>query len=612
MRTRVGSGDSGWDMRGRLSTRPVRGSRHEPMTTASKLAKAAGLAIGATAVVAARDVTQKRHAILRTYPVIGHLRFLLERFGPELRQYIVTGNDEERPFSRDQRRWIYASAKLENNYFGFGTDNDVEHANGYPILKHRTFKGEGAPTARHAGDEVSLPSAKVLGGPRGRRHAFRPASVVNISGMSFGSLSKNAIEALNRGAAAGRLPARHRRGRALAVPPQRRRPGLPDRDVVLRVPRRAGRSSTSRGSRTCAPARRCRAIEIKLSQGAKPGLGGMLPGAKVTQEIAEIRGIEPGVDCASPSRHTAFHDVDSMLDFVELVAAETGLPVGIKSAVGSMGMWDELIEAMGGRQRGVDFVNIDGGEGGTGAAPLIFADAVAFPFRVGFAQVYAKFAAAGLTDDVTFMGAGKLGVPENAVVAFALGVDMVNVGREAMMSIGCIQAQKCHTDHCPTGVATQNPWLVRGLDPELKSVRAANYIKSMRRDLWKVSEAMGVVHPGLITPDDVDILDGLSSHRSLREVYGYDADVGAAGSRDRAGDHRAHGRRGDRPNTRPDAADPRRTRATAGGSVAPARAGHPRDRPGHLGQPAVGTTGLSRGVRVPPRSNDAVGRGYCS
>ena len=491
------------------------------MTTASKLAKAAGLAIGATAVVAARDVTQKRHAILRTYPVIGHLRFFLERFGPELRQYIVTGNDEERPFSRDQRRWIYASAKLENNYFGFGTDNDVEHANGYPILKHRTFKGEGAPAARHAGDEVSLPSAKVLGGPRGRRHAFRPASVVNISGMSFGSLSKNAIEALNRGAQlAGCL---HGTGEG-ALSPYHRSGG----DLVFQIGTsyfgcrdERGEFELARLKDLCAGAP-VRAIEIKLSQGAKPGLGGMLPGAKVTQEIAEIRGIKPGVDCASPSRHTAFHDVDSMLDFVELVAAETGLPVGIKSAVGSMGMWDELIEAMAGRQRGVDFVNIDGGEGGTGAAPLIFADAVAFPFRVGFAQVYAKFAAAGLTDDLTFMGAGKLGVPENAVVAFALGVDMVNVGREAMMSIGCIQAQKCHTDHCPTGVATQNPWLVRGLDPELKSVRAANYIKSLRRDLWKVSEAMGVVHPALITPDDVDILDGLSSHRPLREVYGYE------------------------------------------------------------------------------------------
>src|SRR5918997_7112081 len=142
------------------------------------------LPFAAAAGIAAHDLVQRRHSLLRNYPVLGHGRYLVEKIGPELRQYIVTNNDEERPFSRDQRRWIYASAKLENNYFGFGTDNDVEHASGYPIIKHRTFKGEGAPTARHAGDEVLLPSAKVLGGPRGRRHAFRPASVVNISGMS--------------------------------------------------------------------------------------------------------------------------------------------------------------------------------------------------------------------------------------------------------------------------------------------------------------------------------------------------------------------------------------------------------------------------------------------
>ena len=255
----------------------------------------------------------------------------------------------------------------------------------------------------------------------------------------------------------------------------------------------------------------------------------MLPGAKVSQEIAEIRGIEPGVDCASPSRHTAFHDVDSMLDFVELVATETGLPVGIKSAVGNLEFWDHLVEAMAGGQRGVDFVNVDGGEGGTGAAPMIFADAVAYPFRVGFAEVYRRFARAGLTDDVTFIGAGKLGIPENAVVAFALGVDLVSVGREAMLAIGCIQAQKCHTDHCPVGVATQNPRYVRGLDPTLKSVRLHNYVKSLRRDLLKVSEAVGVVHPGLISPDDVDLMDGLTGGRSLREVYGYDEGWGVPG-----------------------------------------------------------------------------------
>jgi glutamate synthase domain-containing protein 2 len=255
----------------------------------------------------------------------------------------------------------------------------------------------------------------------------------------------------------------------------------------------------------------------------------MLPGAKVTQEIAEIRGIKPGVDCASPSRHQVFGDVDSMLDFVELVAAETGLPVGIKSAVGNMEFWDDLVELMADRQRGVDFVNVDGGEGGTGAAPMVFADSVAYPFRLAFTEVYRRFAAAGLTDDLTFIGAGKLGLPENAVVAFALGADMISVGREAMLAVGCIQAQKCHTDRCPTGVATQNAWLVRGLDPALKSVRAANYVVSLRRDLLKVSEAVGVAHPALLTPDDIDIVDGTRATVSLRELYGYAAAWGRPG-----------------------------------------------------------------------------------
>jgi glutamate synthase (ferredoxin) len=495
-----------------------------------KWTRAAAAGVAALGAVAAHDVTQKKHAILRTYPVIGHLRFQLERFGPELRQYIVTSNDEERPFSRDQRRWIYASAKLENSYFGFGTDNDLENLEGYAIIKHRTFAGEGANTARHSGEEVALPCAKVIGEPRGRARAFRPASVVNISGMSFGSLSRNAIEALNRGAAQagclqntgeGGLSPYHRNGGDLVFQIGTSYFGCRDAD---------GHFDLARLKDLVAGAP-VRALEIKLSQGAKPGLGGMLPGAKVSPEIAEIRGIEPGVDCASPSRHQVFSDVDSMLDFVEMLAAETGLPVGIKSAVGNMEFWDKLVAEMAGHQRGVDFVNIDGGEGGTGAAPMIFADAVSYPFRVGFSQVYRRFAAAGITDDLTFIGAGKLGLTENAAVAFALGADMVNVGREAMMSIGCIQAQRCHTDTCPTGVATQKPWLVRGLDPELKSVRAANYVRSLRRDLLKVSEAVGVAHPGLIGPDDIDLLDGVRTTRSLREQYGYGAGDGLLGAR---------------------------------------------------------------------------------
>jgi glutamate synthase (ferredoxin) len=352
--------------------------------------------------------------------------------------------------------------------------------------------------------------------------------VVNISGMSFGSLSAHAIEALNRGAALADCLQNTGEG---GLSPYHRNGG----DLIFQIGTAYFGCRDEKGHFDLARLKDLvaenpvRALEIKLSQGAKPGLGGMLPGAKVSEEIAEIRGIKPGVDCASPSRHEVFNDVDSMLDFVEMLGAETGLPVGIKSAVGNLDFWDELVELMRDGDRGVDFVNIDGGEGGTGAAPMVFADSVAYPFRIGFSEVYRRFARAGLTDEVAFLGGGKLGLPENAVVAFALGVDAVQAGRESMLAIGCIQAQRCHTDHCPTGVATQNAWLQRGLDPTLKSVRAANYVVSLRRDLLKVSEAVGVVHPGLIGPDDVDLLDGTRTRTSLRELYGYEPGWGELG-----------------------------------------------------------------------------------
>ena len=487
--------------------------------------------LAAVGAVAAHDLMQRRHAILRNFPVLGHARFWLEAVGPELRQYIVAGNDEERPFSRDQRRWVYASAKLQNNYFGFGTDNDLEHGAGNVIVHHRTF-GRAEPTHGSVGQEARLPSAKVLGGPRGRRLAFRPDSVVNVSGMSFGSLSGNAIEAINRGAAlAGCL---HNTGEG-AVSPYHRKGA----DLVFQIGTayfgcrdEQGRFSLPRLKDLVAGAP-VRALEIKLSQGAKPGLGGVLPAAKVSREIAETRGVPEGVDCLSPSRHAEFHDVDSMLDFVELLAAETGLPVGIKSAVGDLGFWQELAAAMEREDRGVDFVSVDGGEGGTGASPLIFTDAVSLPFRMGFARVYAEFARRGVHEDVTFIGAGKLGLPDNAVAAFALGVDMVNVAREAMLAAGCIQAQKCHTGECPTGVATQNKWLAHGLDPGSKSERVANYVKTLRRDLLKVAETCGVEHPALIGPESVEVLDTLADGRLLDEVYGYEPGWGFPSARDR-------------------------------------------------------------------------------
>ena len=482
-------------------------------------------ALAATAAgvgaLATRDVLQRKHALLRNFPVLGHGRYLLESIGPELRQYIITDNDAERPFSRDQRRWVYASSKLENNYFGFGTDNDLEFTEGYPVIKHRTFAASAAPTAAHAGLAARVPSAKVIGGARGRAHAFRPKSVINISAMSFGSLSSNAITALNQGAAAadclhntgeGGLSAYHRKGGELVFQIGTAYFGCRDEHGRFSLPRLQDLVAS-------APVRM---IEIKLSQGAKPGLGGLLPGAKVSAEIAEVRGIPEGRDCASPSRHAEFSSVDELLDFVERVADATGLPVGIKSAVGDLGFWEELVALMADDPgRGVDFVTIDGGEGGTGAAPLIFSDSVALPFRLAFTRVYRLFAEAGLTERVTFIGSGRLGLPDQAMVAFALGVDMINVAREAMLSIGCIQAQKCHTDRCPAGVATQDRWLNRGLDPELKSVRTANYLRTLRRDLLKVAEACGVLHPAMITTDDIELADGNRSATPLREVYGY-------------------------------------------------------------------------------------------
>ncbi|MEM9488012.1 MAG: FMN-binding glutamate synthase family protein [Myxococcota bacterium] len=479
------------------------------------------------------DLLQRRHAILHNYPIIGHFRYLFESIGPELRQYIVTSNDEERPFSRDQRRWIYSSSKKENNYFGFGTDNDLEHASNYLILKHSAFPVPAPAPGQDGYDPLhNLPCAKVLGQARGRRHAFRPSSVVNVSAMSYGSLSPRAIEALNRGCAMSN--AMHNTGEG-GISPYHLKGG----ELIWQLGTgyfgcrdEKGRFSMERLVAGVAD-RPVKAIEIKLSQGAKPGKGGVLPAAKITEEIAEIRGIPRGVDCISPSHHSAFGDVDSMLDFVEAIADATGLPVGIKSAVGELEFWRELAGAMADGQRGVDYIAIDGGEGGTGAAPLTFSDHVALPFKLGMSRVYREFAAHGLHHKIVFIGAGRLGFPEEALFAMGLGCDLIYVAREAMLAIGCIQAQACHTGHCPAGVATQSKWLMRGLDPTIKSARMANYFVCLRKEMLELSHACGAVHPALVTLDRFDILDNHLSSRPAREVFAYEDDWGMPAEADR-------------------------------------------------------------------------------
>jgi glutamate synthase domain-containing protein 2 len=476
-----------------------------------------GVVVGALVLLAIYDLTQRKHAILRNFPIIGHFRYGLESIGPELRQYIVTDNDEERPFTRDQRRWIYTTAKRENPYFGFGTDNRIETIPDYVLIRHAPFP-HAAGNAHH--ESIAMPSAKVLGEWRGRPGAFRPNSLVNVSGMSFGSLSGPAVEALNRGCGiAGCL---HNTGEG-GISIHHRHGG----DLIWQIGtgyfgcRAEGGGFDMGLFEQVAASREVKAIEIKLSQGAKPGLGGVLPGKKVTVEIAAARGVPAGETVMSPNQHSTFRDVASMVDWIEALAGVSGLPVGIKSAVGQAAFWDDLAAHMAATGRGPDFIAIDGGEGGTGAGPLVFTDHVALPFRLAMASVFGAFARHGMAEKVTFIGSGKLGFPEQAVVALALGADMINVGREAMMAVGCIQAQRCHNGHCPTGVATQNRWLTRGLDPLDKGERLAGYIDALRADLARVAWACGVAHPSLIPADAVDLLISPDRSESLLDHFGY-------------------------------------------------------------------------------------------
>ena len=251
----------------------------------------------------------------------------------------------------------------------------------------------------------------------------------------------------------------------------------------------------------------------------------MLPAAKVTPEIAEARGVPVGVTVRSPNHHPEFDDVAGLVSFVERIADASGVPVGIKSAVGDHRFWVELASHMAETGRGPDFVVVDGGEGGTGAGPLTFTDHVSLPFRVGFAEVYQAFAAADLHEAVVFAGSGKLGLAPDAMVAMAMGVDLISVGREAMMAVGCIQAQRCHSGRCPTGVATQSKWLTRGLDPTSKAVRVANYVSGLRNELRMLAEAMGEEHPSLVDPASVEMRIRRGELLPILDAVGYSAEA---------------------------------------------------------------------------------------
>lgn len=459
-------------------------------------------------VVAIRDIFfNKYHAVSHNFPIIGHFRYMLESIGPELRQYIVANNREELPFNRIERSWIYASAKNENNYKGFGTDRDIFKPN-YIFINNSMLPFKVEKENPNYKNPYFLPCAKVMGSYNNRRRPYRPTSVINVSAMSFGSLSARAVEALNKGCALAYCY--HNTGEGGLSPYHKQ-----GADVVFHfgtgyfgVRDDEGNFSLEKLVKLVNDNPQVRAIEIKLSQGAKPGKGGVLPGAKITQELSEIRHVPLGKDVLSPPVHTAFKGIKGLLDFVEEIAEATGLPVGIKSAVGRMNEWNELAKIMKETGKGPDFITIDGGEGGTGAAPPSFADHVSLPWLFGFAEVYKVFKKEDLCERMVFIGSGKLGFPAAAAMAFSMGADLINVAREAMMSIGCIQAQLCHTNRCPTGITTQNKWLQLGLNVEDKSVRAHFYFKNFRKELLEMTHACGYEHPCQFTMDDVDLAVG--------------------------------------------------------------------------------------------------------
>lgn len=475
------------------------------------------------ALIAIRDVfLQRSHTISHNFPVIGHLRYLLESIGPEMRQYFVANNREELPFNRIERSWIYASAKQENNYEGFGTDRDI-YAHHHMFINNAMMPFKIGKDHPNSIDKTFLPCAKVMGAFNKRKKPYRPASVINISAMSFGSLSAKAVESLNKGikiagayhnTGEGGLSSYHCHGG----------------DVVFHfgtgyfgVRSDGGGFSMEKMVELVENNPFIKAIEIKLSQGAKPGKGGVLPGKKITKEIAGIRGVEIGKDVLSPPNHKAFSNVPEMVNFIEDIAEATGLPVGIKAAIGKLEQWEELADIMLKTGKGPDFITVDGGEGGTGAAPPSFADHVSLPWVYGFSDLYKLFKYKGLAERIVFIGSGKLGFPAKAAMAFAMGADCINVAREAMMSIGCIQAQICHTNRCPSGIATQNRWLQNGIDPTLKSERLAQYFKTFRKEFIEITHAAGHEHPCQFKMSDIEInVDDHNLSKELNRTYMYE------------------------------------------------------------------------------------------
>lgn len=469
------------------------------------------LIVGPIIIIGLLDIIQKRHSILRNFPVIGHLRFIMEAIRPELYQYFIESDTNGTPFSRLSRNLIYQRAKLQEDTRPFGTELDV-YAEGYEWINHSIAAIEYK--------ELDLDLRVQVGGPQ----CTQPysASVLNISAMSFGSLSENAILALNGGAKMGNFA--HNTGEG-GLSEHHLEPGG---DIIWQIGTGYFSCRHLDGTfdynayteRSLKP--QVKMIEIKLSQGAKPGHGGILPGVKVSEEIAKIRLVEPHKDVISPPGHTAFTTPLEMIAFIQkLRELSGGKPVGFKLCVGNKSEFISICKAI--VKTGIypDFITVDGGEGGTGAAPLEFTNSVGMPLREALAFVYDTLVGFAIKKHIRIIASGKISNGFEMVKNFALGADMCNSARGMMFALGCVQALECHKNTCPTGVATQDQGLMKGLVISDKKVRVANFHKLTVTTAVQLIGAAGVKHSEHVNRNHIHRRISTTHVETYEDTYPY-------------------------------------------------------------------------------------------
>ncbi|MGF6592378.1 FMN-binding glutamate synthase family protein [Pseudomonas sp. 2835] len=440
-------------------------------------------------LVGLNDLRQSHHAVRRNYPILGNIRYLIETIRPEIRQYLLEGDDDKLPFSRAQRSLVYARAKNESAEKAFGTLNDV-YRPGFEFISHSMLPVE---TPDPASFRVNI------GGPQCRQPYS--ASIFNISAMSFGALSANAIAALNKGAKRGRFA--HDTGEGSISPYHREHGG----DLIWEIGSGYFGCRTPEGrfdpQRFAEQARdpQVKMIEVKLSQGAKPGHGGILPGHKVSAEIAATRGVLMGEDCISPAAHSAFRSPVQLLQFIgQLRELSGGKPVGFKFCLGHPWEFMGIAKAMLATGIVPDFIVVDGKEGGTGAAPREFSDNIGVPMREGLMFVHNTLVGLNLRDKIRIGAGGKIVSAFDIASVLAIGADWVNSARGFMFAIGCIQSQSCHTNKCPTGVATQDPLRQRALVVPEKAERVYSFHRNTLHALAEMLAAAGLDHPAELKP----------------------------------------------------------------------------------------------------------------